>query len=182
MGTMVFIDGEQLYLRNLQKSDLQGNYKHWLNDEEVCKYNSHHRFPYSEEQLLEYIESAHRDKSKLVLAIIDKKNDNHVGNISLQSIDYINRTAEIAFVIGEKAYWGKGFAYEAGVLIMNHGFKQLNLNRIYCGTFSNNIGMQKLAAKLGFMQEGIRKQAVYKDGAYLDVYEYGILKSQWTLL
>ena len=40
---------------------------------------------------------------------------------------------------------------------MKHGFEQLNLHRIYCGTSVKNIAMQKLAAALGFVQEGIRR-------------------------
>jgi RimJ/RimL family protein N-acetyltransferase len=51
----------------------------------------------------------------------------------------------------------------------------INLHRIYCGTSSENIGMQKLANKLGMIKEGQRKDALFKNGKYLDVIEYGII-------
>jgi RimJ/RimL family protein N-acetyltransferase len=64
---------------------------------------------------------------------------------------------------------------EAGKLIIEHGFKSLNLHRIYCGTSSQNVGMQKLAEKLEMIKEGIRKEALFNSGIYSDIIEYGIL-------
>lgn len=179
MRDRIFIDGADIYLRPLEKSDIVGNYKHWFDDEIVCKSNSHHRFPYTLEQLEEYVMSSNQSKRVLLLAVIHKADKAHIGNISLQDIDYINRTAEIAFILGEKKHWGKGIMKEAGRLMICHGFGSLNLNRIYCGTFSNNIGMQKLAAALGFKEEGRRRQAIFKDNQYVDVIEYGLLKTEW---
>ena len=181
MRERVFIDGTKVYLRALVKGDLEGNYVHWFDDEEVCRNNSHHRFPYSLEQLDEYISVANSSKNRLVLAVIHKDDKVHIGNISLQDIDYINRTAEIAFILGEKQYWGMGYMREAGKLIITHGFNSLNLNRVYCGTFSSNVGMQKLASTLGFKEEGRRREAVFKNNQYVDIIEYGLLKSEWRI-
>jgi RimJ/RimL family protein N-acetyltransferase len=81
--------------------------------------------------------------------------------------------------MGNKLYWGKGYGEEAAFLITAYGFERLNLHRIYCGTFGNNVSMKKLAIKLGMRQEGIRREAVYKEGNYLDIYEYGLLKNEF---
>lgn len=179
MKDRVFIDGENIYMRPLDKEDIKGNYINWFDDEEVCKMNSHHRFPYSEESMLKYIESVNNSSKDLVLGIIDKKEKIHIGNISLQNINYINRTAEFAIIIGEKDYWGKGYSKEAGKLIIEHGFSVLNLRRVYCGTISKNVGMINLAKSLGFKQEGIRCEAEFKNGKYLDTIEFGLLKKLW---
>ena len=40
--------------------------------------------------------------------------------------------------------------------------------------------MQKLAIALGFKEEGLRKEAMYKDGVFTDVIEYGLLKSDFV--
>ena len=45
---------------------------------------------------------------------------------------------------------------EAGKLLINHAFNELNLHKVYCGTSSNNLGMQKLAINLGMVKEGVR--------------------------
>ncbi|WP_196008112.1 GNAT family N-acetyltransferase [Clostridium tyrobutyricum] len=179
MKDRIFIEGQNIYLRNLKKEDIYENYIHWFDDEQVCRTNSHHRFPNSEQDMIKYIENTSNSNFQLVLGIINKKNEIHIGNVSLQNINYINRSAEFAIIIGEKEYWGKGYGKECGKLIIEHGFSELNLNRVYCGTFSENIGMQKLAEKLGFNKEGIRCEAEFKNGKYVDIIEFGLLKRNW---
>lgn len=171
----IFLRGRTIYLRALNEQDILGNYSTWLNDLEITKYNSHGRFPMTVEKLLNFVQMSTQSNTSLVMAVVNTENDEHVGNISLQSINWIDRNAEIAFLLGEKSYWGKGIMLEAGKLIIKHGFNSLNLHRIYCGTSSQNIGMQKLAEKLEMTIEGIRKEALFNNGTYDDIIEYGIL-------
>lgn len=174
-----FLIGEKIYLRGLDEKDLEGNYIKWLNDTEVCQYNSHHIFPYNYESAKNYIKNVAKLPDALVLAIILKENDMHIGNVSLQNISYINRNAEFAILMGEKAYWGKGYSKEAAILIIKHGFMELNLHRIYCGTSSDNIPMQKLAISLGMSEEGRRRDAMYKNGRFVDIIEYGLIHTEF---
>lgn len=176
-----FLIGKNVGLRKLLVQDINGSYKEWLNDSEVCKYNSHGRFPVSPEQLQEYIEANSLGNSNLILAIIDLSTEKHIGNISLQNINYIDRNAEIAYLLGDKEYWGKGRARESSELLIYHGFFQLNLERIYCGTSEENKPMICLAERLGFMQEGIRRNAIYNNGTYHNIIEYGLLKSEYHM-
>ena len=129
-----FLVGDKIYLREIEEADLNENYQQWLNNEEICQFNDHHRFPYYKQNMEEYYNNTIKTKNNLVLAIIDKKTDKHIGNVSLQEIDLINKTVELAIIIGNKEYWSKGVGGEAVRLMINHGFSQLNLNRIYCGT------------------------------------------------
>jgi len=48
------------------------------------------------------------------------------------------------------------------------------------GTSQNNIAMQKMAEKLHMKHEGTRRQAVYENGGYVDVLEYGLLKGKFN--
>lgn len=173
----LFLEGDHIYLRPLNEKDIDGNYRYWLNDQEIVRFNSHGRFPMTPEKLKAFVQSAVTSDNTLVLAVIDKQSGEHIGNISLQGINWVDRNGEIAFLLGEKAYWGKGVMLEAGALLINHAFKTLNLHRIYCGTSSENSGMQKLAEKLGMIKEGIRKEAIYNNGTYHDIIEYGLLRN-----
>lgn len=176
----IFLEGETLYLRPLNENDVKGNYQVWLNDKTVVQYNSHGRFPMTVEKLIDFVKSVSASNASLVLAIIDKDSDEHIGNISLQSINWIDRSAEIAFLLGEKKFWGRGVMYEAGKILIEHGFSTLNLHRLHCGTSSENVGMQKLAEKLGMQQEGIRREAIFKDNHYFDIIEFGLLKKEMS--
>lgn len=173
----IFLKGDSIVLRMLREEDIYGSYARWLNDAEVTLYNSHGRFPMSIEKLRDFVQNAYASNSSLVLAVCDIQSGSHIGNISLQSISWVDRSAEIAFLLGEKEFWGKGVMLEAGRIMIRHAFEVLNLHRIHCGTSSENIGMQKLAEKLGMNLEGVRKHAHFKNGIYLDVFEYGILSN-----
>jgi ribosomal-protein-alanine N-acetyltransferase len=174
-----FLIGERLYLRPLIEADAQGPYADWFNDQEVCRGNSHHVFPYTPEAALAYIRHAAQTHDELILAIVLREDDRHIGNIALQSIHPIYRSAEFSIVIGDKAAWGKGYGREAGRLLCHHGFAALNLNRIACGTFDDNVAMQRLALALGMKEEGRRRQAAFKQGRYVDVIEFGVLRSEF---
>lgn len=175
----IFLAGKNLYLRSIRKSDLKGNYAQWFNDQKVCKSNSHGYFPSDAKKMEDYIERVNSGDSNLVLAIIFNKNKKHIGNISLQNINWVARSAEYAIIIGEKRFWGRSLAREASDLILRHGFLVLNLNRIYCGTPEDNIPMQKLALSLGMKKEGVRRQAFFKHGSYKDMFEYGVLRPEY---
>jgi len=174
-----FLSGEKIYLRPLLPNDADGPYVNWFNDEDVCSGNGHHIFPYTPQEAQDYIQFASKTREHLILAIVTQDKHQHVGNIALQNIHPVFHSAEFSIVIGEKSVWGQGVGKEAGKLLCDHGFNALNLHRIYCGTFENNIAMQRLALYLGMKQEGIRRQAAFKNGKYLDIIEYGVLKHEY---
>jgi RimJ/RimL family protein N-acetyltransferase len=176
-----FLIGKNIYLRPLNERDADSNYPSWLNDKEVCSGNSHHLFPNTKKSTIEYISAVSNSRDCIVLAIITHDGNQHVGNIALQSINFVYRSAEFAILIGERSAWGKGYGEEALSLIIDHGFNTLNLHRIYCGTFENNHGMQKLAVKLQMTAVGRQRQAAFKNGEYLDVLQYDLLKSEFNM-
>lgn len=179
-GTTRFLDGPRIYLRPLEENDADGPYLGWLNDEVVCAGNSHHAFPYPRRKALDYIQSSAMSDRDVVLAIVLKENDRHIGNIALSSIHPLYRTAQFSILLGDRHEWGKGYGLEAGRLMFHHGFLGLNLARIECGTFATNTGMRKLALALGMKEEGMRRRAAWKNGEYLDVVEFGILREEFS--
>ena len=174
-----FLDGERVYLRSLIESDAEGPYLTWFNDEKVCRGNSHHVYPYTAEAAASYVSHAAQTRDSVILAVVLHENDQHIGNIALQDIHHVYRSAEFSIVIGEESAWGKGYGKEAARLLCDHGFEALNLHRIGCGTFDDNEAMKRLALYLGMKEEGRRRQAAFKQGRYVDVVEYGVLKSDY---
>ena len=179
MSKSPILQGKHIYLRELCMQDAEGNYPNWFNNPEVTKYNSHGERVYTKEMAKEYIKMVADSSSHQVFAIVDKASQKHIGNISLQAIDTKARNAEFAILIGEPSVYGKGVGEEAGKLLLCYGFDELGLHRIYCGTSSNNLGMQKLAGKLGMKQEGLRRDSLLKNGEFADIIEYGILEDEY---
>ena len=178
---MYYLEDDVIGLRGLEMEDVYNGYGNWLNDSVVCEFNSHHRFPVVINEMEEFVKHCQRDDTRIVLAVELKQGKVHIGNISLQNINFIDSHAEIAFLFGNKEYWGRGYATKAARLLINHAFMELGLNRIYFGTSEENVGMQKIGEKLNFHRGGVRRQALYKHGHYVDIYDYDILRKEWAL-
>lgn len=175
----VFLEGEKVILRPLREEDAEGRYPDWLNDAETSAGNSHHVYPYTRAQAREYLRSLNGRRDIVALAVVEKKSGLHAGNISLQSINYINRCAELAILLGEKDLRGKGLGLEASRLLAGHGFMALGLKRIELGTPEQNKGMQKIAHALGMTHEGTKRAAFFKNGHYQNILLFGLLAEEW---
>jgi ribosomal-protein-alanine N-acetyltransferase len=177
---MIYELSEYYYVRPLREDDIEGQYPLWFQDQEVNLHNSHGKFFKTKSYFVDYQKSLNAE-NKIVWAICHKE-DGHIGNISLQQISLINRTAEFAIILGDKKHWGKGLGLLAGNKLLEHGFQKLNLERVYCGTSETNKGMQKLALGLGMIHEGTRRSHLYLEGRRVDMFEYGVMKSEFKRL
>ena len=174
-----FLTGEKIYLSPLTVNDLSDKYIAWLNDAEVCKDNAHATFPNNETKARAYVESVQKSQHDLVFAIRLTANGDHVGNVSLQGINWVNNSAELAIIIGDKAAWGKGVGYECYKLLLDYAFNTLNLNRVSSGQTLRNKAMIKICEKAGMKQEGVLREFLFKNGEYLDLAVYSILKKEY---
>lgn len=156
----------------------KSNYKNWFLDPKITFYNTHGRLVFKEEDISSFIEKANDDHT-ITWAMLRKYDKYHIGNIALQSINFIDKTAELAILIGETEIWGKGYGTDACELVLKHAFEKLNLNRIYLGTIEPNIGMRKVAEKLNMALEGKSMEAFWFNGKYVPIYHYAILRKEW---
>ena len=111
-----FLRGTRIHLRALRPEDADGDYPNWLNDAEICSGNSHHVFPYSTAAALDYIEYARKARDCLILAIVDSADQRHIGNIALQNIHPLYRSAELSILLGGASARGQGIGLEAALL------------------------------------------------------------------
>jgi ribosomal-protein-alanine N-acetyltransferase len=173
----IYVLDADYYVRLLDESDLDGPYPRWFQDQEVCRYNSHGKFFKTKSHFQAYLAGL-GGEDRVVWAVCHV-DDGHVGNVTLQQISFINRTAEFAIILGDKRHWGRGVGRLAGRMLLRHGFEKLNLERIYCATAASNHGMSKLAAALYMKLEGTRRGHLYLDGARVDVLEFGVLREEF---
>jgi RimJ/RimL family protein N-acetyltransferase len=174
---MIYELNKNYFVRPLAENDLEGPYPGWFEEQEVCRYNSHGKFFKSRAYFRQYLDEM--DKEDRVVWGICHIEDGHIGNVSLQRISFIDRTAEFAIILGDKRHWGKAVGHLAGRKLLEHGFKKLNLERIYCGTAATNEGMKKLALAMGMIPEGTRRKHLFLEGARIDMLEYGILRTEF---
>lgn len=162
-----FIDGERLYLREVQLADAEGGYHRWMNDAEVTRYLESRFYPHSVESLKEFI-SGNQGPDNLLLAIVEKNGHRHIGNIKLGPINWLHRRGDIGILIGEKDCWGKGYATEAVQLLTDYAFDSLNLHKVTAGCYDLNEGSARAFEKAGFVREATRPGHYYHDGVYVN--------------
>ena len=177
MSEIAFIEGKGFHLRELRESDLDGNWYQWFNDSEVTRLQNKKIFPNSRDRQRAYFEQLKKSESDVVLAIVDTASGQHVGNVGLHRIDWVHRSAELGIVIGEKAFWGKGYGRQAWAMITNYGFETLNLHRIYAWVLEGNDSSAKCAEASGFNRVGTVPDAFFKNGKYLSSSIYNRIRS-----
>jgi [ribosomal protein S5]-alanine N-acetyltransferase len=89
-----------------------------------------------------------------------------------------HKNAEIGYWIGVP-FWGKGFATEAARAVVEFGFQNLNLRRIYAHHHAGNIASQRVLEKIGMKHEGCSRQHVIKWGRFVDLENYGLLAEEF---
>lgn len=174
----VFLKGKNIFLSPLLHDHDLRDYISWINDQETTLYMESGRFPQTVGSLKEYIDSF-RAKSGMLLGIFMNEDKTHIGNITLQNIDWINRFAEIGILIGNEKYRGKGYSKEAIKLVADHAFKRLNLRKIYAGMIEGNEISKKAFGSVGFKVEGVFRSHFYLKDRYLDCYRLGLLKEEF---
>jgi RimJ/RimL family protein N-acetyltransferase len=102
-----------------------------------------------------------------------------IGSLGFFDIDWRNRCAEFGILIGDKTCWNQGYGTEAVRLLLQHGFKTLNLNRIYLRVFENNPRAVRAYEKAGFIHEGRQRQGEFMDGRYIDVLVMSMLRDEF---
>jgi [ribosomal protein S5]-alanine N-acetyltransferase len=100
-----------------------------------------------------------------------------LGSVSLRR--YVrDRRAELGYWLGADA-WGQGVATEAAGALVDFGFAELGLSRIYAHVLEGNAASCRVLDKLGMINEGIRRQHVRKGKKLLDVVLFGMLRDEW---
>ena len=103
-----------------------------------------------------------------------------IGGCALFNFDQTAHTCELGISIGAKEYWGQGLGREAIQLLVHYAFHYRNMHKVYLEVHAKNERAYKAYQAVGFVQEGRLRQQVWSDGAYDDLIQMGILRSEWS--
>lgn len=169
----------RVYLRAFNLEDANTTHK-WRTDEEVIRSLVGRKhfvsLDYEKKWVSDVIFSP---GNNIKLAVCMKDTDQHIGNAYLDNIDSFNQNALFSLMIGEKDFWGKGLGTELTMLMLYHAFYSINLKRVQSYQLRDNIGSIQVHNKCGFQQEGILRNAVFKNGNLVDLNVMGILKEEF---
>jgi RimJ/RimL family protein N-acetyltransferase len=165
-------------LRAFREDDLK-NCVAWLNNPAVTRYLLHMR-PWSLAEEKAWIERVMRNEDRgSVHFVIETTDGEYAGTTGLMQIDRRNRSAEAGIVIGRPEEWGRGLGSDAMKGLLRHGFEELNLHRVSLRVYAFNERAIRAYLKLGFVEEGRLRQAMFRHGAWHDVLIMALLAEEW---
>jgi ribosomal-protein-alanine N-acetyltransferase len=166
---------ESITIKKLNyKKDVTLNYLKWMNDPEVQKYTEQKYKKKTIIDIKKFVKEKNKSKNEFLFGIYLKENKkkNHIGNIKLGPINFIHKTAEISYFIGEKDLWGKGYTSEAIKKIINFA-KKKKLKKLKACFYEMNHGSKKVLENNGFKIEGKFKSEIIFNKKRYSSYWYG---------
>jgi [ribosomal protein S5]-alanine N-acetyltransferase len=168
-----FLVGKRISLHGLTREQIQTDtpYYHWLDNLGLDLFGERSDFPNNIQRMNAYYETACESRRLVHLGIFNNEDDKHIGNITLQEIDWVHRRAYLGYLVGEVEFSGRGIATD--------GFNKLNLARIWTFISSGNGASLRVAEKAGLKQEGLLRGHSLRKGQRLDSIVVGVLRDEW---
>ena len=150
----------------------------WFNDHEVTEHLAV-RYPVSratEDAFLKV--HSQPGYAEADFAVVTLEDDTLIGSVGLTVASPENGCGVLGIAIGDKRYWDRGYGTDAMRVICRVGFDTMNLHRIELEVFGANERARKVYARVGFREEGRKREAEYKNGRYDDIVIMGLLRGE----
>ena len=174
------LKGKRVRLAPLERKHIDLFLK-WFNDPEITQYLAMYK-PMTRDWEEKWFDALKHKEDAVYFSIHvtkEEETDIIIGNCAIQNINNKNRAASCGITIGEKDYQNKGYGTEAMEMLVEYGFNTLNLNRIELSVYDFNSRAFKTYQKVGFVEEGRKRQARYHNGKYQDEIIMAILREDW---
>ena len=145
-----------IYLKELTPKDVSKSYVKWMGDCEVHKFTSQKYKKNSLKDVTKYVREKKNSKNEFLYGIFLQKNKEHIGNIKLGPINYVHKNANISYFIGNKNYWGKGYAALAIAEVIKIA-KKKGLKKLQANFHEMNYASKKVLEKNKFKFKGTQK-------------------------
>lgn len=172
--------GDRIYLAPKGASDEEvEKFTEWMNDFQVTDYigSSARMMTLNEEK--EWLENFNKNNKNRNFNIIELNKDKLIGTISLENLNWTDRSATLGIFIGDKDYRNSGYGTEAIKLLLEYGFRYLNLHSIRLDLLNINERAHKCYLKCGFKDTGKSREAIFLNGKYYDKLHMDILENEF---
>ena len=136
--------------------------------------------PYAEKDAIFWINKINQGFEKgttYTFGIRLNTTDELIGAVGIHPVQRFNR-AELGYWIAEP-FWNAGYASEAARCVLEFGFRELGLHKIYATHLVENPASGKVMAKCGMIQEADLKDHVRKGDKYYSLIQYRLTKEEF---
>lgn len=177
-GDKPTIRGERVLLRPITIDDAPAMYASTLDAETMRLTGTQATF--TPERIEAWCAGLLDASDRVDLAILDRATGSWLGEVVLNGIDFRSRGAGFRIALSSAEHFGKGYGSEATRLMLRYGFATLGLHRIELEVYAFNPRAIHVYEKLGFRREGVRRDALFMDGAFHDAIQMGILEDEFS--
>ena len=176
----MILETERLRLRDFQPNDWEAMLR-VESDPEAVRYQSYE--PRTEAGCRAYLArdlvSREKARSCFDLAVTLADGGALIGRVGLDIKRPERRVGELWFIL-DRAHWGEGLMPEAVRSLIDFGFREQGLHRIFLECDPRNNGAIRLSSKLGMKREGHLREHVSIKGEWCDAVLFGLLAREWT--
>lgn len=148
----------------------------WFADVEVTRYLQKGFVPTPKGEA-DWLEAQAKNRDSVLWSIL--VGGKMIGSSGLVDINWRHRHAQSGTVIGEKSYWGRGYAKETMALRTHYAFVDLGLERIETMVVEGNEASRGALMATGYRHIGTRHRQKYFEGRWHDEWLGEILRSDW---
>ena len=168
---------ERILLRAIEEKDLN-LMAQWRSNPDVYEY-FYEYCPISLKQQTIWYDNQLKNPNEMNF-VISAHDGNAIGTVSIYNIDRRNRKAEWGrLIIGDASKRDAGIGFDAVKLIQEYSFAHLNLHKLYCDALSSNDRAKALYVKLGFREDCVLREHVFKNGSYVDIVVFSMLDAEY---
>ncbi len=178
MSISQLLKGDTIHLTALDKSDAKTLLPFYGDSHYLRHIDAVAAMPRTLGELENWIESENKSDNTYMFGIHLLDSNDLIGYCAIGGIMWIHGVGWLEIGIGPKNQ-GKGYGYEALHLLIDFGFKELNLHGLQLSVFEYNTPAIALYEKLGFVHEGSAREMLHRDGQRFDMRRYGLLRHEW---
>ena len=175
---MKIVVNNQIHLSEIRLSDKPALIEH-LNDRDIYERTFRIPFPYTEynadEWLALYAKATELHGQPAHFAI-RTDDDALIGGCGLNDVEIgKSHRAEVGYWLA-KPFWGRGIITAVVQRVCQHAFEEFGLVKITAHVFTHNPASARVLEKCGFVQEGLLRKQFLKDGQFIDVKLFALLR------
>ncbi|WP_459193481.1 GNAT family N-acetyltransferase [Halosimplex sp. J119] len=172
----VFLRGERVTLRPPEEEDL--NFLQRTHNDPAVRQSMPRVHPQNRDATREEYVEGSEGTVGLLICDGDDPDAERLGFCALFDVSTDSGRAEVGVWL-DPAAEGQGYATEALSLLVDYAFNERRLHRLNAGRLATNDRSTALLERLGFTEEGRRREYYFVGGEFVDRVEYGLLTSEW---
>lgn len=150
----LYIEGERLFLQELSSEDITDSMMLWFEDMDLMRFYTNSGKSINKATLIQSIIDGKREANNYTLGIFLVDTKQIIGTVKIGPINKKHQISDLATLIGDRSYLGKGYSTEAIRLGVRLAFDKLNIRRLYGGMYYSNKASINTYLRAGWIVEG----------------------------